>query len=59
MFFNAFELESINEMGILKMSLRYKGTGFAAAMQFQAFMHDDLKHVLQHGCAKGQPHGKA
>lgn len=41
---------------ILEMELRYKGTGFAAAMQVQAYMHDDFKHLVTQGCEKGVHH---
>jgi len=41
---------------ILEMELRYKGTGFAAAMQVQAYMHDDFKHLVVQGCEKGVHH---
>jgi len=45
-----------NDKKILEMELRYKGTGFAAAMQVQAYMHDELKHLVTQGCEKGVHH---
>ena len=48
--------KKIGSVPILKLQLRYKGTGFAAAMQFQGSMTDELKHLVVRGCQKGEHH---